>query len=129
MKLLRSILVLIETQGWIQKGETDDEMAEICVAVDYIVTVFRYPLEAKGINLEGIQDELHEIVEYARRYLSLGQEGYRKIWYKLHTCPNSSSWSNVLLVCQLLFSLPFVTSRVEQMFSLLKVMLKSRPTH
>ena len=31
MKLLRSTLVLIETQGWIQKGETDDEMAEIGV--------------------------------------------------------------------------------------------------
>jgi hypothetical protein len=38
-------------------------MAEICVALDYIVNVFRYPLEAKGINLEGIPDNLREIVE------------------------------------------------------------------
>ena len=73
-----------------------------------------------GTCVEVLQDELHKAVEYTWKYLPLGQESYRKMWYKLHTGPNSSKWSNVLLLCELVFSLPFSTSRVEQMFSLLK---------
>ena len=95
-------------------------MNEIYLAVDYIVSTFRAPLEARGLCVDVLQDEVHEAVEFARKYLQLSQESYRKIWYKLHTCLNSSRWSNLLMVCELVFSLPFSTSRTEQMFSLLK---------
>ena len=69
-----------------------------------------------------IQDELEATVDYARRYLAIGRESYKKIWYKLHTCPDSTKWSNVLQLCHLVFGLHFTTSRIEQIFSMLKVM-------
>ena len=36
-----------------------------------------------------IQDELEDVVHFARKYLSLSTLNYRKIWYKLHNCPDS----------------------------------------
>lgn len=75
-----------------------------------------------------IQDELEEAVDYARKYLAIGTESYRKIWYKLHTCPDSRKWSGLLQLCNLVFSLPLTTSRVEQIFSKLKVIKTSRRT-
>lgn len=77
-------------------------------------------LPLKQRVVPSIQDELEEVVDYARKYLPLGTLSYKKVWFKLHTCPDSVKWSNVLLLCDLLFSLPFTTSRVEQTFSRLK---------
>ena len=57
--------------------------------------------------IASIQDELEEVVEYARKYLPIGT-------VKLHTCSDSEKWLNVLLLSELLFSLPFTTSHVEQ---------------
>ena len=130
LKLLRSILVFLETQHWIQResggesdgnGDSDNGLTEIRSAVDLIVSSFLAPLEAKGMNSVSVQGEIEEAVEYARTYLSLAAESYRQIWYKLHTCPNSGRWPNILLLCELVFSLPFTTCHVEQMFSLLRV--------
>ena len=50
-----------------EREETDD-MEEIRLAVDCISSHFREPLEAKCVNLANIQDELEEIVTYARKY-------------------------------------------------------------
>lgn len=80
----------------------------------------RAPLESKGMCIASIQDELEEVVDYARKFLPLGTLSYRKIWFKLHTCPDSEKWPGVLILSELLFSLPFTTSRVEQIFSRLK---------
>ena len=67
-----------------------------------------------------VQDELEDVVDFARKYLPLDTLGYRNIWFKLHTGPDSERWPNVRLLSELLFSLPFTTSRVEQIFSRLK---------
>ena len=53
-------------------------------------------------------------VEYARKYLAVGKECYRKIWYK-HL--EASRWSNLIQLCKLVFSLPFTTRQVEQLKS------------
>lgn len=66
-----------------------DDFAEVRVAVEYIISVFRTPLEAKGMCVASIQDEVEDGVSYAQKYLQIG---YRKIWYKLHTSPDSSRW-------------------------------------
>ena len=63
---------------------------------------------------------MEDVVIYARAYLSIGSTDYRKVWYNLFICPNSSEWPNVLRLCQLTFSLPFSNARVEQIFSSLK---------
>ncbi len=139
VKILRSILVFLDTQSWCcpvtntsNNSESEDEgdvvMAEVLSAVEYITSTFRDPLEAKGIDLLSLRDETEDMVEYARKYLSLDQEGYRKIWYKLHVCPNASRWQNVLLLCELGFSLPFSNGRVERIFSSLKLIKTDRRT-
>ena len=95
-------------------------MAEIKAAVEHIITVFCTPLESRGVCIATIQDVVEEAVEYARRYLAIGSDSYKRVWYKLHVCPDAHKWPNLLLLCDLIFSLPFTSSRVEQMFSLLK---------
>lgn len=129
-KLLRALLKLIETQSWQARNDSaaNGSLVDIKAAVDYIVQVFREPLESRGMCIATIQDELEEAVEYARQYLAIGTESYRAIWYKLHTSPNAGKWSNLLMLCELIFSLPFTTSRVEQMFTMLKTMKTKRRT-
>ena len=75
-----------------------------------------------------IQDEVEDVVSYARKYLPIGSENHHKIWYKLHTSPDSSRWHNIFMLCEHLFSLPISTSRVEQLFSLLKIIKTKRQT-
>ena len=138
IQLLRSILVFLETQSWQSRFSEDssdddgmldlDDFAEVRAAVEYIISIFRIPLEAKGMCVASIQDEVEDVVSCARKYLPIGSENYRKIWYKLHTSPDSSRWPNILILCELLFSLPISTSRVEQLFSLLKVIKTKRRT-
>ena len=126
--------MFLETQSWQKSfseesgGDHDgmldpdaDDFAEVRAAVEYIIYIFRIPLEAKGMCAASIQDEVEDVVSYARKYLPIGSENYRKIWYKLHTSPDSSRWPNILILSELLFSLPISTSRVEQLFSLMKI--------
>ena len=135
LNILRAILAFLDTQSWLKRNDPNSEntecdvgMIEIRAALDLIVSTFRAPLEPKGVSLETIQDELEEAVDYARTYLPIGTESYRRVWYKLHTCPDSSKWPNLLFVCQLTFSLPFSTNRVEQTFSMLKIVKTKRRT-
>ena len=57
----------------------------------------------------------------ARDFLNVSQESHKKIWYQLHTVPDSSKWPNVVRLSELLFSLPFSNAHVERVFSTLKV--------
>ena len=92
VELLRSILVVLDTQSWYLReeskegseidGEDDgDNLMEIKVAFDRITTFFRAPLEAKGADLCSLLDEIEEIVEYSRKYFSLDKESYKRVWY------------------------------------------------
>lgn len=58
MRFLRNVLVFLETQSWLvgdhedptdtEDTSNDDSLASIRSAVDYIISIFRAPLEAKG---------------------------------------------------------------------------------
>ncbi len=74
----------------------------IIAAADYIISLFRHPLEAKGASIS-FNDELEEIVSFARNYLNIEQENYKMIWYKLHTTYEYKKWPSVLLLCNALF--------------------------
>ena len=75
---------------------------EILQAVEYLVSLFRASLEAKGVRISSIQYEVEDFVEYSRKY-----------------CSDSNRWPNVLRLAELTFCLPF-TSHVEQTSSCLK---------
>ena len=65
--------------------------------------------------MSSIHDEVEEAVQYARKFFSTADD-YHKIWYKLHVVPDASKWPNVLLLCDLLFSLSVSNGRVESIF-------------
>ena len=97
-KLLRSLLVFLETQSWAKQStrgrhlvadsyseddiqiEEDCSLVEVQACVDHIATHFRLPLEAKGVSIATLQDEVEEAVEYARTYLDIDRTKYHKVW-------------------------------------------------
>ena len=94
-KLLRSLLVFLETQIWIKRSTnvsadnllddedtitTDSSLLEVKNAVEHIATHFRKPLNARCLLAFSLPDEVEEIVLYAHTYLSISQTPYRKVW-------------------------------------------------
>ena len=141
VKLLRTILVFLDTQTWhpvvtaamdsdaeSESSPEDKPLTEVLSAVELIATTFQEPLEAVGVSCLVLQDEVAEAVEYARNYLSIETEQYHKVWYKLYVSPDVTKWSNVLVLCELCFSLPFSNGSVERMFSALKLVKTDRRT-
>ena len=133
VKLLRAALVFIETQSWI-KSAADDEYEDssilaIKLALEDIFRAFADPLEASNVNLSTLQNEIEDVVDYARKYLSIESTSYRKVWYLLHVCPDIEKWPSILLLCELVFSLPFSNGRVEQIFSSLKLIKTKNRTN
>ena len=124
----------MNTQSWQLQGceseesstAIDDRLIEVKAALVNIIDIFRAPLQAKGVDITSTLDEIEDIVEYARTYLRIGQETYRKIWYQLRPSPDAVKWPNVLLISELLFSLPFSTAKVERLFSTLKIIKNER---
>ena len=133
LKLLRAIIVFLDTKGWsvqttARDGDTEDDLTNLKEAVEYITLHFREPLEAKGVDLSNMQDEVEEIVLYARRYLNLCSETYQRTWYNLHTSTDANRWPNLLRVCDLVFSLPFSNAHAERLFSTVKIVKNERRT-
>ena len=131
MKLIRALLVFIDTQSWMKKHESpsgpdseledgfdfdDPSLMEVKSAIELIFLSFIDPLEAHDVSLSILLDEIEDVIDYARRYLVLESTDYRKVWYNLHICPDSSKRPNILLLCELAFSLSFSNGRVKQCF-------------
>ena len=66
---------------------------------------------------------------YARRYLNIQKESYKLIWFLLHNVLDATRRPNLLLICELLFCLPFSTAKVERLFSMLKVIKAKKGTN
>ena len=114
--MLRSILVFLDIQSWFGSLDKEkDGFNEVIEAVEHIIIHFREPLESKGGDMSSIHDEVEEAVQYARKFFSIADD-YHKIWYKLHIVPDASKWPNVLLLCNLLFSIPISNGYVESFF-------------
>lgn len=137
LRLLRAIIAFLDTKGWCAQASPstttdsedvqvdDPQVVEVKEAVEYITSHFREPLEAKNVDLSNMQDEVEEIVLYARRYLNINTE---KTWYNLYTSTDSQRWPNLLRVCDLIFSLPFSNAHAERLFSTLKIVKTERHT-
>ena len=73
-----------------EEAEVDDK-AEIRAAAEYIVSIFREPLEAKGASLFSLDDELGEGVDFCRKYFNCQLGNYKKVWYTLHSTHDAQS--------------------------------------
>ena len=58
---------------------------------------------------------------YATKYISLSTLDYRAVWWRLFHSPDASEWVNILILIELLFSLPVSNGVVERVFSQMNV--------
>ena len=111
--LLTHAITILATHGWEKSANT----AFGYEALDCISTRFLVPLENASVNCARLNEEWDDIVEYAKRYLNLVQDNYKVIWWKLFNAPDSTKWTNVLAVVELLFCLPVSNGHLERVFS------------
>ena len=82
-KLLRSIIVFLDTRCWSRpmanEDSSGDDNAQVKEAVEDKMSIFREPLEAKGTSTFSIQNEVDEVVDFYRQYLN-PEESYKKVW-------------------------------------------------
>ena len=72
------------------------------------------------------------MMEYAVQYIALSTLDYHAVWWRLFHAPNHAEWSNVLILTELVFSLPASNGKLERIFSTLgtiKVDTRSRLTN
>ena len=122
-ELLRAILLFLDTKNWTFRqssgsivevaSDNDESLDEVKSSIGTIAEHFRAPLEAKNVEICFILDEMEDAVLYSRKYLNINNSTYKKIWHRLHNAPDATQWPNLLQICQLLFSLPFSTAKVE----------------
>ena len=72
-------------------------------AIDRLIEHFKVPLEGANAEVEEIRHEFEIMVSYAGQFTSLSTLDYQAVWWQLFHPPNSSEWSNVLMIATLLF--------------------------
>ena len=80
---IESLTCTGETKSWQSRG-SDDRMTDVKGAAEYIVSIFREPLESRGVCVSSIQDEVEEAVEYAQQYLAIGKDRYTHLVQTAH---------------------------------------------
>jgi hypothetical protein len=71
----------------------------------------------------------HSVIEYTKRYLSPSTAPYLRVWGQIFDSSQSQGWSMVLLLVELLFSIPISNAKVERLFSLMnRIKTDSRAT-
>ena len=61
-------------------------------------------------------------------YISLSTFDYRAVWWWLFHAPCASEWANVLILAELLLSLPASNANLERVFSQLNVIKSNKRT-
>ncbi len=128
LEVTRDIVSVLATQGWEKILQEESELS--CesehknpaeMAVDRLGVRFKVPLEEAGVEIKELPKEMREIMTYASQFISLSTMSYQAVWWRLFHAPDSSSsWSNILTLAQLLFSLPISNGKLERVFSTLK---------
>ena len=65
-------------------------------------------------------EQYYELVEYAKKTLSLAGFSHLGTWRKIFTAPRSKGSSDVLLMTKMLFTVPVSNTKLERIFSKLK---------
>ena len=88
-------------------------------AINRLVERFSIPLQGVQANTDEIVTEFREMISYATQFIALSVLDYHSVWWKLFHAPNSAEWANVLVLGELLFSLPASNGKLERVFSTL----------
>ena len=117
MELMRDIIFMLSTHGWEKALQEDNDM----VAIDRLVQRFSIPLQGAGDDTDELVKEFREMISYASQYIALSVLDYHSVWWRLFHAPSSSEWPNILILAELLFSLPASNGKLERVFSLFGV--------
>ena len=72
------------------------------------------------VSIPDLLEQYYELVEYAKKALSLAGVSYLVTWRKIFMAPRRKGSSNVLLMIGVLFTVPLSNAKLERMFSKLK---------
>lgn len=123
LDLIRDIIFVLSTHGW-EKAMLEEDMS----AVERLVERFTVPLQGAEADIDAMVTEFREMISYATQYIALSVLDYRSVWWKLFHAPNSSEWPNILILAELLFSLPASNGKLERVFSTLGLIKGDRRT-
>ena len=124
LQQLRDIVFVLATQGW-QKAVDENDSLE---AIDRLVQQFSIPLESAGADKGEIHSDFEAVLQYATMYISLCTFDYRAVWWRLFHAPCASEWVNILILAELLLSLPASNGNLERVFSQLNVIKSNKRT-
>ena len=114
LDFVRDVIFMLSTHGWEKALEEESDMA----AIQRLVDRFEIPLQGAKANTSEIVSEFREMISYAAQYIALSTLEYRSVWWKLFHSPSSKEWANVLVLAELLFSLPASNGKLERVFSI-----------
>ena len=100
LQLMQDIIFVLSSHGWKKLIEEEDDLAAI---------------ERFEIPLQGSQADT-DVTTQCNISPSLD---YHSVWWRRFHAPNSAEWSNVLVLAELLFSLPASNGKLERVFSTL----------
>ena len=78
--------------------------------------------------MQTIHSEFEAILQYALMYISLSTLDYFAVWWRLFHALCASEWANVLILAQLLFSLPASNGSLERELSQVNVIKSKKRT-
>jgi hypothetical protein len=120
---LDAIANVLNTELW--KSVTDVE--DIVFVDDMIIELVEkfHPVMLKeGLSLDttphDILEEWHDMLTYTMNFLKPQNTSYKKTWKLLFNCSYSYKWKNILLLIELLFSVPVCNAKLERLFSHLR---------
>ena len=105
---------MLSTHSWEKALKRNLDQLE---AVGRLVERFTVPLEGAGANPAEIHAEFVNMMQYASQHFSLATVDYQSVWLQIFHAFDSTEWTNVLMLTQLLFSLPASNGKLERVFS------------
>ena len=135
LKLIRDAIFVLATQGWqrsLDEDNCESEVEDEAGKADPLEPIlrlgerFKFPLSSAGVDVSKLREEFYDMQLYATQFISLSTLDYCAVWWRLFHCPNSSSWSNMLALSRLLFTLPISNGKLERIFSVLKIIKVDR---
>lgn len=122
--------IILNTEGWERSSEDGEE--DLGFADDCLVELyehFKVPLSNAGMDgsVHDLLEQWHCLLAYTKRYLNPSRTPYLRVWKRIFDSDRRNDWHMVLLLVELLFSIPISNAKVERLFSLMnRVKIDSR---
>ena len=111
---------LLNMEGWLrtnEEREIDLEFGD--EGLTYLYKHFSIPLMNAGVkaSVPDLLNQWHDLLQYAHEYLCVTSVPYRVCWRRIFISPRCSTWSDILILIELLFTIPISNAKLERMFS------------